>query len=69
MVWSIDLWANLTCVYCVGTVSPPESAVTYKQLKERGFRGTKYDAELMIAQGFTLQQNHQINTQPFLGKY
>jgi len=39
-----------------GTVTPLEGAVpvTYKQLKERGFKGTKYDAELMIAQGITL---------------
>jgi len=53
-----------------GTVTPPEPAVTYKQLKERGFKGTKYDAEMMIAQGITLQDNSNIqiiNSQPFLG--
>jgi hypothetical protein len=45
--------------------------VTYRQLRERGFKGTKYDAELMIAQGFTLAAaaTHQQHTvAPFLGK-
>jgi len=37
--------------------STTKSTITYKQLKERGFKGTKYDAELMIAQGITLQDN------------
>lgn len=36
-----------------GTSTPSEAPVTYKELRQRGFRGTKYDAELMIAQGFT----------------
>merc|ERR1712142_1243996 len=36
-----------------GTSTPAEAPVTYKELRQRGFRGTKYDAELMIAQGFT----------------
>ncbi len=44
--------------------------MTYRQLRERGFKGTKYDAELMIAQGFTLAAaTHQQHTvAPFLGK-
>jgi hypothetical protein len=42
--------------------------VTYRQLRERGFKGTKYDAELMIAQGFTLAATtHQHTVAPFLG--
>jgi len=36
-----------------GTSTPSEAPITYKELRQRGFRGTKYDAELMIAQGFT----------------
>jgi len=36
-----------------GTSTPSEAPVTYKELRQRGFRGTKYDAELMIAQGYT----------------
>jgi len=36
-----------------GTSTPSEAPLTYKELRQRGFRGTKYDAELMIAQGFT----------------
>lgn len=55
-----------------GTVTPQENTVTYKQLKERGFKGTKYDAELMIAQGITLQDNNisianTLSSQHFLG--
>ena len=43
--------------------------MTYRQLRERGFKGTKYDAELMIAQGFTLAAaTHQHTVAPFLGK-
>ncbi len=56
---------------CLGSVTPQEPpAVTYRQLRERGFKGTKYDAELMIAQGFTLAAaTHQQHTvAPFLGK-
>ena len=30
--------------------SPALPPVTYKELRQRGFRGTKYDAELLIAQ-------------------
>jgi hypothetical protein len=41
--------------------------VTYRQLRERGFKGTKYDAELMIAHGFTLAATHQNTIAPFLG--
>ena len=54
----------------LGRETPPGTTVTYKQLKERGFKGTKYDAEIMIAQGITLQDNSNIpvqNSQPFLG--
>ena len=36
-----------------GSSTPPEHPVTYKELRQRGFKGTKYDAEMMIAQGFT----------------
>lgn len=40
-----------------GGNSSRKGAITYKQLKERGFKGTKYDAQLMIDQGITLQEN------------
>ena len=36
-----------------GSSTPPENPLTYKELRQRGFKGTKYDAEMMIAQGFT----------------
>jgi len=36
-----------------GSSTPPEQPLTYKELRQRGFKGTKYDAEMMIAQGFT----------------
>jgi len=62
------------------TSSVSKETVTYKQLKERGFKGTKYDAELMIAQGITLQdfnddvalgaggvQDSNQHSRPFLG--
>ena len=60
------------------TSSLSKETVTYKQLKERGFKGTKYDAELMIAQGITLQdvsgdvtlgdvQDSDQQSRPFLG--
>jgi hypothetical protein len=51
LVFYLDLF------YLKGAVTPQEQppvVVTYRQLRERGFKGTKYDAELMIAQGFTL---------------
>lgn len=51
-----------------GSMTPPEPPpVTYRQLRERGFKGTKYDAELMIAQGFTLDPAAQDSVAPFLG--
>ena len=50
-------------------MTPQEQpAVTYRQLRERGFKGTKYDAELMIAQGFTLSAAPQDSLAPFLGE-
>jgi len=53
---------------CSGSVTPQEPpVVTYRQLRERGFKGTKYDAELMIAQGFTLAETMQPSLAPFLG--
>ena len=40
-----------------GSSTPPEhplsTPLTYKELRSRGFKGTKYDAEMMIAQGYT----------------
>jgi len=40
-----------------GSSTPPEhplsTPLTYKELRQRGFKGTKYDAEMMIAQGYT----------------
>ena len=45
-----------------GTSTPPEHPLTYKELRQRGFKGTKYDAEMMIAQGFTGDTNRSRNT-------
>ena len=54
-------------IYCAGTVTPQETP-TYKRMKERGFKGTKYDAEMMIAQGYTLDKDAaNLGAQPFLG--
>lgn len=36
-----------------GSSTPQEHPLTYKEMRQRGFKGTKYDAEMMIAQGFT----------------
>ena len=33
-----------------GSSTPPEHPLTYKEMRQRGFKGTKYDAEMMIAQ-------------------
>ncbi len=52
-----------------GSSTPQEPpTITYRQLRERGFKGTKYDAELMIAQGFTLAATAEDNIAPFLGR-
>jgi len=49
--------------------SPPAAAaavapVTYRELRQRGYRGTKYDAELLLAQGYTAGPPGE--QQPFL---
>ena len=38
-----------------GSSTPSETplTITYKEMRQRGFKGTKYDAEMMIAQGWT----------------
>ena len=38
--------------------------VTYRELRQRGYRGTKYDAELLLAQGYTAAAPGE--QQPFL---
>jgi len=36
-----------------GNSTPSDPPLTYKEMRQRGFKGTKYDAEMMIAQGWT----------------
>jgi histone-lysine N-methyltransferase SUV420H len=53
-----------------GSSTPSEPpTLTYKELRQRGFRGTKYDAELMIAQGYlgTDTEHAAASQLPFLG--
>ena len=35
-----------------GSSTPSEPPLTYREMRQRGFKGTKYDAEMMIAQGW-----------------
>ena len=55
-----------------GSSTPPEHPLTYKELKQRGFKGTKYDAEMMIAQGYSGTEAKLSKTSPpelsFLGR-
>jgi len=50
-----------------GSSTPSEVPLTYKEMRQRGFKGTKYDAELMIAQGWTADTTASVTPSPHPG--